>query len=203
MTTTASAPSDRVNGLRTLELGSALYWLKEQLAQRLGGGSRTISTVGRRTREEQEMVGMSQILFVMYPLAIELALKSLKRHLHVQGQYEHWHELDELFWSLTVDARDANEARKAQDEARESWKKFQHDGLVEFTGTLEEFLTEHSKDFTNIRYYDWSNFSPLNDLVLCYFSILQPLITRDPEVQVNFLDLTSAAARIAGRMRPA
>ena len=196
MTTNASIPSDRVNGLRTLELGSALYWLKEQLAQRLGGGSRTISTVGRRTREEQEIAGMSQILFVMFPLAIELALKSLKGHLHAQGQYDHRHELDELFLTLTVDARDANEAQKAQAEARDSWKKFQADGLVGFNGTLEEFLTEHSKDFINIRYYDWSNLnnSPINDFILCYFSILQPLITRDTETQANFLDLTKGSS---------
>ena len=204
MTTHASIPSDRVNGLRTLELGSALWSLKQQLARRLGGGSRTISTVGRRTREEQEIVGMSQILLVMFPLAIELALKSLKGHLHVNGRYDHRHELDELFVSLTVDARDENEAKKVQDEARQSWEKLQNDGLVGFSGTLEEFLAEHSRDFINTRYYDWSNLanSPLNDFVVCYFSILQPLITRDPETQANFLELTSATVPLANLTLP-
>ena len=204
MTTNASIPSDRINGLRTLELGSALYSLKEQLARRLGSGSRTISTVGRRTREEQEIVGMSQILLVMFPLAIELALKSLKGHLHVKGQYDHRHELDELFFSLTVDARDENEARKVQDEARQSWERFQDRSVVGFSGTLEEFLAEHSRDFISTRYYDWSNLanSPLNDFVSCYFSILQPLITRDPETQANFLELTSATVPLANLTLP-
>ena len=93
---------------------------------------------------------MSQILVVMFPLAIELALKSLKGHLHAKGQYDHRHELDELFVSLTVDARDEDEAKRAQDEARTSWDKFQNDGLVGFPGTLEGFLAEHSRDFINI-----------------------------------------------------
>ena len=168
------------------------------------GGSRTISTVGCRTKEEQEIAGMGQILVVMFPLAIELALKSLKGFLHARGEYDHKHELDDLFASLIVDAEDANEAQTVQKEARDSWKKFQGDGLVSFTGTLEEFLAEHSKDFINIRYYDWSNLAntPLNDLILCYFSILQPLITRDPETGDNFGSLTSAV-RVASRRRPA
>ncbi|MDE2773309.1 MAG: hypothetical protein OXI46_06330 [Gemmatimonadota bacterium] len=193
MTANTRSSLDRVNGLRTLELGSALYWLKEQLARRLGRGPRTISTVGRRTKEEQEIAGMSQILFMMYPLAIELALKSLKGHLHVKGQYDHRHELDELFTSLPVDAKDANEAKRAQDEASASWKKFQDDGLVGFAGTLKQFLNEHSRDFIRIRYYDWTNLkdSPLKDLEACYFSILQPLIVRDHETQINFLDQLS------------
>ena len=140
----------------------------------------------------------------MFPLAIELALKSLKGRLHAKGQYDHRHELDELFVSLTVDARDENEAKRAQDEARQSWDKFQNDGLVGFSGTLEEFLAEHSRDFINTRYYDWSNLanSPLNDFVVCYFSILQPLITRDPETQANFLDLTSATVPLANLKLP-
>ena len=188
MTSNPSLPSDRVNGLRALELGIALLWLKEQLAQRLRGGSRTVSTVGARTKEEQEIVGISHILFVMFPLAIELALKSLKGYLHYQGEYDHRHELDDLFTSLTVGARDANEAQQAQDEARTSWQKFQHDKIVKYSGTLEEFLLEHSKDFIKLRYYNWTNLkdSPADDFIACFYSILSPLITRDPELGSNF-----------------
>ena len=193
MTSNPSVPSDRVNGLRTLELGIALLWLKEQLAQRLRDGSRTISTVGSRTKEEQEIVGISQILFVMFPLAIELALKSLKGYLHDKGEYDHRHELDDLFTSLTVGARDANEAQQTQDEARTFWQKFQKDGIVKYSGTLEEFLAEHSKDFIKLRYYNWTNLkdSHTDDFIACFYSILSPLITRDPELGPNFQALYS------------
>ena len=185
-------PSDRVNGLRALELGAALFWLKENLALRLKGGSRTISTVGHRTKDEQEIVGISQILFVMLPLAIELALKSLKGYLHTKGQYDHIHELDKLFESLTLDARNKDEAQHAQDEARAFWNRFQADGLLKYSGTLDDFLAEHSKDFVEIRYYDWSKLkdTPTDDLLICFYSIIQALITRDSEIGGNFLALS-------------
>ena len=186
-----TASLDGVNGLRTLELGAALNWLKEQLVTRMSGGSQTISTIGRRTKEEQITSGMVHILFVMFPFAIELALKSLKACLHAQGKYDHEHGLVDLFLSLTVDAKDTNEAQKAQDDARESWRTFQGTGSVRFTGTLDEFLAEHSKDFINIRYYHWGNIQhqELNDLVYCYYSIIAPLVTRDSNTAANFKSL--------------
>ena len=191
MTTNAAASSDSVNGLRTLELGSALLLLRDQLVKRLRGGSRTISTVGSRTREEQEIVGMSQILFVMFPLAIELALKSLRVHLHAQGYHEPKHELDDLFVSLPKGANDPDDAQRAQDEARDLWTKSQKDNLVSYVGTLDEFLREHRKNFISTRYYDWSNLKnqQVNDYVACYFCVLQPLIARDPETGENFVCL--------------
>ena len=186
-----SVSIDGVNGLRTLEFGSALIWLKDQLVARLRGGSQTISTIGSRTKEEQEISGMVQILCVMFPFAIELALKSLKGHLDAEGKYDPKHELDDLFSSLTVNARDANEAETVQKESRHCWKELQGDGKVSFSGTLEEFLAEHSRDFINIRYYDWSNSTntQINDLIFCYYSILIPLITRDHKTAENFKSL--------------
>ena len=191
MTTNASVGPDAVNGLRALELGSALLLLRDQLRQRLESGSRTISTVGTRTREEQEIIGLSQILFVMFPLAIELALKSLRGHVHAHGRYDPKHELDDLFCSITECARDPDEARKAQDEARELWNQCQVKKQVSYTGTLDQFLKEHRNDFIKIRYYDWSSFKnqQINNLVACYFCVLQPLITRDPETRTNFANL--------------
>ena len=193
MTTSATSSSDRVNGLRTLELGAALCWLKEQMAIRLQGGTRTISTVGARSRNEQEIVGMMQILVVMLPLAIELALKSLKAYLDSNGNYQHIHHLDNLFSSLTVNAANPNKAQKVQNEARDSWDGFQNRGLVSYSGTLEEFLEDNRNDFIDIRYYDWSELDslPLNDFIVCYFSVLQPLITRDLDTQANFLGITA------------
>lgn len=186
-----SVSIDGVNGMRTLELGSALNWLKDQLATRLRGGSQTISTIGCRTKEEQEIVGMGQILFVMFPFVIELALKSLKGYLDAEGKYDPIHKLDDLFSSLIVNARDKSEAETVQNEARDFWKQLQGDGRVSFSGTLEEFLAEHSTDFINFRYYEWSNLSDtaINDFMLCYYSILAPLITRDQKTAANFRNL--------------
>ena len=186
-----SESSDQVNVLRTLELGAALKWLKDQLIDRLEGSSKTISTKGQRTKEEQEIVGMTQILSAMWPFAIELALKSLKAYLHPQSKYDHHHVLDKLFFSLTENARDTNEAQKVQDEARDSWRKRQRNGLVLFDGTLDDFLKVHSNDFVNIRYYDWSDTfdTPINDFIYCYYSILSPLIARDPDALANVLSL--------------
>ena len=193
MTTRAAHSSDRVDGLRTLELGAALNWLTEQLVKRLPGGTRTISTVGARSNDEQEIAGMMQILVVLYPLAIELALKSLKKHLDASGEYSHIHKLDDLFSSLTENAKDLNEAQKVMDEARDTWKKCQRDGFVVYTGSIDEFLEEHRNDFVSTRYYDWSSLSdtPQKDFLACYFSILTPLITRDLDVQANFISLTT------------
>ena len=191
MTATTSAPSDPVNGTRTLELGTALYWLKEHLAEQINDAPMTISTVGGRTKAEQEILGTLQILVVMYPLAIELALKSLRAHLHAQGKYKYIHNLEKQFSALTVGAKNVNDAQKAMDEARNSWTRYQKAGTVQHTGTLDEFLKDHSEDFVEIRYYDWSKLhaAPLNDFLCCLFSVLEPLIARDPDTKANFRHL--------------
>lgn len=188
MTTSTPVSSDPVNGTRTLELGEALYWLKEHLASQLKDGRTEISTVGSRTKDEQNVLGILQILVVMYPLAIELALKSLKGHLHAKGEYEHIHKLDKLFSSLAIGARDTNDAMIAKKEARDEWEKYQKNDDVNYTGTLDEFLKDHSTDFVEVRYYDWANLNkaPLNDFLCCLFSILAPLVARDPDTKANF-----------------
>ena len=78
-------------------------WLREQLQRKLGPGVHSISLTGTRTREEQEILGMSQILLVMFPFAIELALKSLWDCFHENGTYERRHDLHVLFESVDRD----------------------------------------------------------------------------------------------------
>ena len=148
---TGSRPS--INGLRTLELGSALLWLREQLQQQLGPGEHSISMSGARTFKEQQVLGMSQILLVMFPFAIELALKSLWDCFHERGTYERQHNLDILFQSLDHDAIDTQAAGLAQQQARELWIEFQKEKRIHYAGTLDEFLSKHARDFVETRYY--------------------------------------------------
>ena len=115
-----------VNGLRTLELGSALLWLREQLQRQLPPGVHSISLSGTRTSKEQQVLGIAQILLVMFPFAIELALKSLWDCFHEDGTYERRHDLDMLFQSLDKDAIDVPAANLAQQQARDLWIEFQN-----------------------------------------------------------------------------
>ena len=153
MTARSAGSSPSVNGLRTLELGSALLWLREQLLQQLGPGEHSISLSGARTSEQQQVLGISQILHVMFPFAIELALKSLWDCFHEHGTYERRHDLDILFRSLDQDAIDAPAARLAQKQARELWIEFQNENRIHYTDTLDEFLSAHARDFVEVRYH--------------------------------------------------
>ena len=186
-----------VNGLRTLELGSALLWLLEQLPQQLGPGVHSISLSGTRTSKEQQVLGMSQILLVMFPFAIELALKSLWDCFHEDETYERRHDLDILFRSLDQDAIDAPAARVAQQQARELWLEFQKENKIHYAGTLDDFLSAHAKDFVDARYYTPrpAEYVQLDDFSICFYCIVYPLAARDPATFSNLLNRTLAIRR--------
>lgn len=197
MTLDPTASDRSVNGLRTLELGSALLWLREQLQQQLGPGVLSISLSGTRTNKEQQILGMSQILLVMFPFAIELALKSLWDCLHEGGTYERRHNLDILFQSLDQDVIDASDARQAQQEARDLWSEFQNEQKIHYTGTFDEFLSAHSRDFVETRYYTQKlgEYIQIEDLAICFYCIVYPLAARDPEMFSNFFNQTVSIHR--------
>ena len=186
-----------VNGLRTLELGSALLWLREQLQQQLGPGVHSISLSGTRRSKEQQVLGMSQILLVMFPFAIELALKSLWDCFHEDGTYERRHDLDVLFQSLDQDAIDAPAARLAQRQARELWLEFQKENRIHYAGTLDDFLSTHAKDFVDTRYYTPrpAEYVQLDDFAICFYCIVYPLAARDPATFSNLLNRTLTIRR--------
>ena len=197
MTGKASASGASVNGLRTLELGSALLWLREQLQTSLGPGEHSISMTGARTRREQEILGMSQILLVMFPFAIELALKSLWDCFHQAGTYDHRHDLDVLFQTIDRDATDVGAARLAQKQARDLWQEFQSESKIDYQGTLDEFLATHARDFVETRYYELKppEFVQLNDFAVCFFCVVYLLAARDPATFSNLLGRTMPGGR--------
>ena len=188
MTSRRSSSTDSINGLRTAELGSALIWLRDQLRRKLGSGSRTISTVDPITLEEQEIVGIAHILTVVFPLAIELALKSLWECLHGPGAYPHTHDLNVLFQSLDTDVADVTAAQSVKTEARNLWSNFQTDRTVSFVGTLDDFLAAHANDFAEARYYTFRQHPlQINDLVACFLCFVGPLAKRDRATLSNLL----------------
>lgn len=192
MASTGANSAEKLNGLRTLELATALRWLTDEFAKRLGHSSRTFSTKGVRSLNEQEIIGISQILLVMYPFAIELALKSLWTHLHPMGSYKHIHDLATLFHSLPEGAEDKSDAKKVQNEARQNWSQLQSTGIVSTdSGDLDDFLLGHANDFSDIRYYKYrtGQQARINDLKACLFCIIAPLAARDPETFDNFVQL--------------
>ena len=182
---TNSRPS--VNGLRTLELGSALLWLREQLQQQLPPGVHSIPLSGTRSSKEQQILGMSQILLVMFPFAIELALKSLWDCFHQHGTYEHRHNLDILFQTLDRDAMDPTAARLAQRQARDLWLEFRNEKKIQFSGTLDEFLSAHARDFVEGRYYSsrLNEYVQFEDFAICFNCVLFPLAAHDPATFLN------------------
>ena len=185
---TRSRPS--VNGMRTLELGSALLWLREQLQKQLGPGVHSVSLSGARTAEEQQILGISQILLVMFPFAIELGLKSLWDCFHEPGTYERRHELDVLFHSLNENAMDAPAARLAQQQARELWIEFQGENKIHYAGTIDEFLSAHARDFVEIRYHLQrpDEYVQLEDLIICFYCVVYPLAAQDRATFWNLLN---------------
>ena len=137
---------------------------------------------------------MSQILLVMFPFAIELALKSLWDCFHEDGTFERRHDLDILFQSLDKDAIDAPAARLAQQQARDLWIEFQNEKKIHYAGTLDEFLSTHARDFVETRYYTPrpAEYVQLEDLAICFHCIVYPLAARDPETFSNLLSRTLA-----------
>ena len=195
MSSRHSNSNDSINGLRTAELGSALIWLKDQLAQKLGSGSRSISTVDPITLEEQEIVGITHILTVLFPLATELALKSLWECLHGPDSYPRTHDLEVLFQSLDTDVTDVTAARSVKTEARDLWSNLQTDRKVSFVGTLDDFLAAHANDFAEARYYVTRPHSlQINDPVACFLCFVGPLARRDRATLSNLLARPNVAA---------
>ena len=132
---------------------------------------------------------MSQILLVMFPFAIELALKSLWDCFHQPGTYDHRHDLDVLFQTIDRDATDVGAARLAQKQARELWQEFQSESKISYRGTLEEFLATHAKDFVETRYYALKppEFLEFNDFAVCFYCVVYPLTAREPATFSNLI----------------
>lgn len=187
MTVNSTDSRSSVDGLRTLELGSALLWIREQLQQQLEPGVHSISLSGARTPKQQQILGMSQILLVMFPFAIELAIKSLWNCFHQPGTYERRHDLDVLFQSLDQNAMDAPAARLAQQQARDLWLEFRNEKKIHHSGTLDAFLSAHSRDFVELRYYAprTVEYVQIEDFVICFYCIVYPLAARDPATFAN------------------
>ena len=198
MTTSATASGASVNGLRTLELGSALLWLRDELQKKLGPGAHTISLTGTRTANEIEILGMSQLLLVMFPFAVELALKSLWDCFHEDGTYKHSHKLDVLFQTIDRGAMNAGAARLAQRQARDLWLEFQAEKKIYYRGTLDEFLAAHARDFVDTRYYTPKppEFLQLDDFAVCFYCVVYPLATREPATFSNLLSRAMHRRRV-------
>ena len=134
---------DRVNGLRVIELALALFWLTDRFSGVVGKGTITISTVGSRTKNEQLLVGISHVLSMVYPYAVELTMKCL----YPDGEYPRSHNLYELFDGLNVDVKETS---------RYCWRRSQEDEDVDVQDrfkTVDNFLKAHARDFERIRYY--------------------------------------------------
>ena len=183
--TTSSTASTM--GLRTLELGMGLLWLRKQLISKLGPGEHSIPLSGARTSKEQELLGISQILLVMFPFAIELAIKSLWDCFHKHGTYDRRHDLQILFQSVHKNAMDIDAARQAQKQARDLWLEFQSEKKIHHKGTLDDFLTSHAKDFVETRYYapKPAELLQINDFAICFYCIVYPLAAHDNETLLN------------------
>ena len=189
MTANAFESGSSINGLRTLELGSALLWLREQLQQKLGPGVHSIALSGPRTSKEQEILGVSQILQAMFPFAIELALKSLWDCFHEPGTHDRRHDLDVLFQSIDRGATDVSSARSAQKQARDLWLEFQTENRIHCRGTLDAFLSAHARDFVETRYYTPKprQYLQMEDFAFCLYCIVFPLAAREPQTFSNLL----------------
>ena len=178
-----------LNGLRALELRAALFGLTDEMIRRTGlGRSKTISTIGTRVFDEQQLVGLSHLTFIVYPFAIEFALKSLWYVLHEKGSPPSTHHLGKLFQVLAKGATDLAKATRAQDEARSLWKLAQRRKIVSTAhGTLDEFLDTHSNDFKKYRYcgFEGSFQVKTEDYRICLDVILGVLAKRDPETLAN------------------
>ena len=190
---TGTDSSEGFSGRRTLELTAAIFFITEEMARRVKPYPKTISTIGVRSLEEQQLLGLAQILFVVYPFAIELSLKSLWHVLHGDANHAHIHHLGKLFQELPNSAADVRDAKRAQNEARQIWADAQSIGRVSTNlGTLDDFLEAHANDFRDFRYnnYRGSQNTRSDDYKACLLAILGPLAKRDPETWANLLQKT-------------
>ena len=134
---------DRVNGLRVIELALALFWLTDRLGGVVGKETITISIIGSRTKNEQLLLGISHVLSMVYPYAIELAMKCL----YPDGEYPRSHNLYELFNGLKDDIKKIS---------RYFWRRSQEDEDIDVQDrfkTVDDFLKAHARDFESTRYY--------------------------------------------------
>ena len=132
---------DRVNGLRVIELALALFWLTDRLNGVVGKGTTTVSTIGSRTKNEQLLLGISHVLYMTYPYAVELAIKCL----YLDGKYPPHHNLYTLFNGLKEDIKETS---------RYFWMRSQEDGIIQDRfKTVDDFLKAHARDFESTRYY--------------------------------------------------
>ena len=130
----------------------------------------------------------------MFPFAIELAIKSLWDCFHEHGTYDRRHNLHILFQSVHKNAMDVDAAKQAQKQARDLWFEFQSEKKIHHSGTLDDFLTAHAKDFVETRYYTSKQVEILqiNDFALCFYCIVYPLAARDSKTLMNLASICTA-----------
>ena len=109
MTSSNTHDSKTLNGLRVLELGAAVFAITEEMARRVRPGPVTLSTKGGNSFEGQQLIGLSHVVCIVSPFAIELALKSLWNALHATGSPPKIHHLGKLFQTLPDGATEENE----------------------------------------------------------------------------------------------
>ena len=78
----------------------------------------------------------------------------------------------------------------AQQQARDLWLEFRNEKKLHFAGTLDDFLSAHTKDFVEARYYTRrpKEYVQLEDFAICFHCILYPLAARDPATFSNLLN---------------
>ena len=187
MTANHKASAASVNGLRTLELGPRCCGCGNSCKENLGPGVHSISLTDTRTREEQEILGMSQILLVMFPFAIELVLKSLWDCHHENGTYERGHAC-----TSCLKRRPEQRTYVPQD-----WRKSRR-GTSGWSSrrrtepTIAALSTTSSRPTQEIcrhRYYARKppEFVQLDDLAVCFYCVVYPLAAREPSTFSNLL----------------
>ena len=192
--TTGPDSSEGFNGRRTLELAAAVFFITEEISRRVKPHSQTVLTIGVRSLEEQQLLGLAHVLCFVYPLVIEFSLKSLWHILHADARQPYIHHLEKLFQELPNGATDVCDASRAQDEARSIWANAQSAGNVSNDlGTLDDFLKAHANDFHDFRYnyYRGSHKTESLNYKTCLLAILGPLAKRDPQTWANLMQQVS------------
>ena len=171
---------DRIDGPMALEFILGTNRFVEIFAEHVGTTPVSIKATGPKTRKEQELLGMARIEGMIYPFAVELALKALWNVLHDDSERPWGHKLKEIFDDLPNKALDKSDALLAKDQARKYWIRRRKQNSPT---TLDEFLNLVNEDFVRIRYGDYSTLGNRNthSYKLCLAAIVAQLVPRDPD----------------------
>ena len=139
---------------RVLEQFAAVQCIEETIAQKIGQGSVTISTGGKRKKRDLELCGLSRTLIMTWTYTLELALKCVIWECgDKKTDPSRIHDLSKLFDELKECP--GHKAEIAVENATWIWNQFQDDDKVSlgYRGTLTEFFEHHARDWENRRYF--------------------------------------------------